>query len=198
MQHGSLYEAAAAQNPYMSATQHQQRWELVRAWDNAADALDPVELSGYVDDLMDLPARERKELSRSGAIRVSEAEPACWNDPATGQRYRDAGNYIYSRAILSSLLYQPIGARTAVEHLNQEKLGDIVECILALAFLHPKDGEAEYLMLRMERMVKLTEMLSENLPSNFRGDVGRYGASAQRWAESVDQLRIAYLRVGWR
>ena len=74
---------------------------------------------------------------------------------------------------------------------NDKTLGDLVECILALAWRRPNC----YWCLRrrklMEDMVRATVELAHDLPW-----VAFDGRSAQ-WAFDVDELRIQYCRAGW-
>ena len=102
------------------------------------------------------------------------------------EHFWDAGNYVYTRALQGALLYcSPLA-------LNGKTLGDLVECILALA---ARRRPTCHCCLRrtelMEDMARPTVELERDLPW-----VAFDGGSAQ-WAFDVDELRIKYCRAGW-
>ena len=74
---------------------------------------------------------------------------------------------------------------------NDKTLGDLVECILALAWRHPFCDWCLRRRELVEDMVRATVELVRGLPW-----VAFDGGSTQ-WSHDIDELRIGYCRAGW-
>ena len=131
--------------------------------------------------------RWRNDLSYDGAIRSAPGEPRHYYCEFEDEHCWDAGNYVYARALQGVLLY----LSTNPLAFNDKTLGDLVECILALAWRHPFCDWCLRRRELMEDMVRATVELERGLPW-----VAFDGGSAQ-WAFDVDELRIEYCRAGW-
>ena len=133
------------------------------------------------------PREWRKKLSHDGAMQSAPVEPRHYYCEFGDEHFGDAGNWVYARALQGALLYSPDEPLA----LNDETLGDLVECILALAWRRPFCDWCLRRRELMEDMVRATVELERGLPW-----VAFDGGSAQ-WAFDVDELRIEYCRAGW-
>ena len=58
-----------------------------------------------------------------------------YTDPDTGQKYRDATNYVYACALECALRDAPKTNRWWDHEYGEEKAGDMIEIILGLAWM---------------------------------------------------------------
>ena len=203
----------------MSLDAHGERWRLLHNFDRAVNALEQsyarwatplacpmcahlapgvlrpgiptrpstTHIGHDIETLMLQPRAWRKDLSYDGAMRSAPGEPRHYYCEFEDERFWDAGNYVYARALQGALLY----CSTKPLAFNDKTLGDLVECILALAWRHPFCDWCFRRRELVEDMVRATVELVRGLPW-----VAFDGGSAQ-WAFDVDELRIEYCRAGW-
>ena len=83
-----------------------------------------------------------------------------YTDPDTGQKYRDATNYVYACALECALHGAPNRNRWWDHEYSEEKAGDMIEIILGLAWMD-KGQTPDHLVWRdaVENLVRKTETL---------------------------------------
>ena len=83
-----------------------------------------------------------------------------YTDPDTGQKYRDATNYVYACALECALHGAPTTNRSWDHEYSEEKAGDMIEIILGLAWMD-KGQTPDHLVWRdkVEDLVRKTEKL---------------------------------------
>ena len=83
-----------------------------------------------------------------------------YTDPDTGQKYRDATNYVYACALECALHGAPNTNRWWDHEYSEEKAGDMIEIILGLAWMD-KGQTPDHLVWRdaVEDLVRKTETL---------------------------------------
>ena len=100
-----------------------------------------------------------------------------YTDPDTGQKYRDATNYVYACALECALHGAPNTNRWWDHEYSEEKAGDIIEIILGLAWM---DGgqTPDHLIWRdaVENLVRKTETVVNLSRREFGGTHHRYFA----------------------
>ena len=83
-----------------------------------------------------------------------------YTDPDTGQKYRDATNYVYACALECALRDAPKTTRWWDHEYGEEKAGDMIEILLGLAWMD-KGQTPDHLVWRdaVEDLVRKTETL---------------------------------------
>ena len=92
-----------------------------------------------------------------------------YTDPDTGQKYRDATNYVYACALECALHGAPNTNRWWDHEYSEEKAGDMIEIILGLAWMD-KGQTPDHLVWRdaVEDLVRKTETLVNILTQRTR------------------------------
>ena len=116
-----------------------------------------------------------------------------YTDPDTGQKYRDATNYVYACALECALRDAPKTNRWWDHEYSEEKAGDMIEIILGLAWMD-KGRTLELLAWRgaVEDLVRKTE----KLVSITRRTHHRY--FAQRVKQALLRINLARQRPVWQ
>ena len=110
-----------------------------------------------------------------------------YTDPDTGQKYRDATNYVYACALECALHGAPNTNRWWDHEYSEEKAGDMIEIILGLAWMD-KGQTPDHLVWRdkVEDLVRKTEKLVNIIHRSH------HRIFAQRMQQAL--LRIKQLR----
>ena len=156
------------------------RYPAFEEWAEARHALNGPELMLWVNGLMQLPRGTRKELSYNGAVQSEPGEAVHWQCSRYGRGYRDACNQTYARALMSALASVARRPWSVDLPYNREKLGDIVEIGLAMAWEDPSE-ENESFRRRLERIVRAVEHLYTMAPSLWHLGDGQ-------WVDEIDLL----------
>ena len=83
-----------------------------------------------------------------------------YTDPDTGQKYRDATNYVYACALECALHGAPNKNKWWDHEYSEEKAGDMIEIILGLAWMdNGQTPDHTYWRDKVEDLVRKTEKL---------------------------------------
>ena len=161
---------------------------LIFELESAINVHNAGDIAVWIERLMEMPAEDRKDLSRDGAVRTREgtSDPVHWTDPVTKVRYFDPTNRIYARALRYACLYARDTALVSTDNWCEEKLGDIVECALAMAWRDPSPENLDFRSF-WERIVYAVMRLDGCLPTPGAWNDHRL------WASFADDLRIHML-----
>ena len=205
---------------------------VLRNWHYAIE--DIGDISPIIDQMMSLYGRcRRKTWSHDGAMRQAgnygtlaaaqgqagnygtlAAAQGHWRDPETGMAYSDFGNYVYSRALASLLLWAPISAQARRFGVN--KAADVIEIFLAWGF-YLDEGQCDTVAAinkdlpalaqfggvgglrdKIEELVRCTQELDMVLGATRGAEFLPVQVTnvMHAWAFIVDELRVAYMRAG--